>query len=202
MVDIDLPALQARGLTPADVVNAVNAQNVIAPSGTIKIDRFEYEVETNSAPTMVQRLNDLPIKMVNGTEVYVHDVAHVRDGSPPQTNIVRVNGRRGVLMNILKTGSASTLDIIAGVRSKVDGMRGQLPPQLQVSALSDQSIFVRGAIKGVVREGDHRRLPHRAHGAGISRQLALHDHHRGFDSAIHPAPRWRAWPRCTRPSTS
>ncbi len=152
-VDIDLPALQARGLTPADVVNAVNAQNVIAPSGTIKIDRFEYEVETNSAPTMVARLNDLPIKMVNGTEVYVHDVAHVRDGSPPQTNIVRVNGRRGVLMNILKTGSASTLDIIAGVRSKVDGMRGQLPPQLNISALSDQSIFVRGAIKGVVREG-------------------------------------------------
>jgi multidrug efflux pump subunit AcrB len=153
-VDIDLPALQARGLTPADVVNAVNAQNVIAPAGTIKIDRFEYEVETNSSPTMVERLNDLPIKMVNGTEVYVHDVAHVRDGSPPQTNIVRVNGRRGVLMNILKTGSASTLDIIAGVRSKIDGMTstGQLPPQLKIAPLSDQSIFVRGAISGVVRE--------------------------------------------------
>ncbi|HWE86922.1 MAG TPA: efflux RND transporter permease subunit [Terracidiphilus sp.] len=152
MVDLDLPALQARGLTPADVVNAVNAQNVIAPSGTIKIDRFEYQVETNSAPQMVERLNDLPIKAVNGTEVYIHDVAHVRDGSPPQTNIVRVNGRRGVLMNILKTGSASTLEIIAGVRSKVDGMRGQLPPQLKIAALSDQGVFVRAAISGVVRE--------------------------------------------------
>ena len=151
-VDIDMPALQARGLTPADVVNAVNAQNVIAPAGTIKIDRFEYEVETNSAPAMVERLNDLPIRMVNGTEVYIHDVAHVRDGSPPQTNIVRVDGRRAILMNIMKTGSASTLDIIDGVRSKIEGMRGQLPPQVRISALSDQSIFVRGAITGVVRE--------------------------------------------------
>ena len=151
-VDIDSAALQARGLTPTDVVNAVNAQNVLVPAGTIKIDRFEYEVETNSAPSVVERLNDLPIKLVNGTEVYIRDVAHVRDGSPPQTNIVRVDGRRAILMSIMKTGSASTLDIIAGVRSKIEGMRGQLPPQLQISSLSDQSIFVRGAITGVVRE--------------------------------------------------
>jgi multidrug efflux pump subunit AcrB len=152
-VDIDLHALQAKGLSPSDVVSAVNAQNIIAPSGTMKIDRFEYQVETNSAPDVVNELNNLPIKTVNGAVIYIRDVAHVRDGSPPQTNIVRVDGNRAILMNILKTGSASTLDIIKGVQEKIDGMKGQLPPQLQIKALSDQSIFVRGAIEGVVREG-------------------------------------------------
>jgi multidrug efflux pump subunit AcrB len=151
-VDIDLAALQAKGLSPADVVNAVSAQNLIAPSGTMKIDRFEYAIETNSAPDTVAQLNNLPIKAVNGAVIYIRDVAHVRDGFPPQTNIVRVDGRRAILMSIMKTGSASTLDIIAGVRSKLDGMQGQLPPQLKIAALSDQSIFVRGAISGVVRE--------------------------------------------------
>jgi multidrug efflux pump subunit AcrB len=152
-VDLDQRALQAKGLTPADVVNAINTQNVIAPSGTMKIDRFEYAVETNSAPSSLADLNNLPIKSVNGAIVYIRDVAHVRDGSPPQTNIVRVDGRRAILMSIMKTGSASTLDIIQGVRSKVDAVRGQLPPELKISALSDQGIFVRGAVKGVVREG-------------------------------------------------
>jgi multidrug efflux pump subunit AcrB len=152
MVDLDLSALQAKGLSPADVVNAINAQNVIAPSGTMKIDRFEYAIETNSAPEMVGHLNDLPIKTVNGAVVYIRDVAHVRDGSTPQTNIVRVDGRRAILMNILKIGSSSTLDIVKGVRSKIDGMRGTLPPGLKISALSDQSIFVRAAIGGVARE--------------------------------------------------
>ncbi len=152
-VDLDLAALQAKGLSPADVVTAVNTQNLIAPSGTMKIDRFEYAIETNSAPSLVDALNTLPIKTVNGAAIYIRDVAHVRDGSPPQTNIVRVDGRRAILMSIMKTGSASTLDIIDSVRSKIDGMRGQLPPQLKISALSDQSIFVRGAISGVVREG-------------------------------------------------
>ncbi|HEY2857982.1 MAG TPA: efflux RND transporter permease subunit [Terracidiphilus sp.] len=151
-VDLDLNSLQAKGLSPSDVVNAINAQNVIAPSGTMKIDRFEYAIETNSAPTIVANLNDLPIKTVNGAIIYIRDVAHVRDGSPPQTNIVRVDGRRAILMNVMKIGSASTLEIIEGVRSKVDGLKGKLPPQLKVSALSDQSIFVRGAISGVVRE--------------------------------------------------
>ncbi len=151
-VDIDLPALQARGLSPADVVNAVAAQNIIAPSGTIKINRFEYQVETNSAPTVLEALNNLPIKAVNGTVIYIHDVAHVRDGNPPQTNIVRVDGRRAVLMNVLKTGSSSTLDIIKGVRDKLAYIRGELPPTLKINAVSDQSIFVRSAISGVVRE--------------------------------------------------
>ena len=120
MVDLDLHALQAKGLSPADVVNAVSAQNMIAPSGTMKIDRFEYAVETNSAPLIIEELNNLPIKTVNGAVIYIRDVAHVRDGNPPQTNIVRVDGKRAILMNILKTGSASTLDIIRGVREKLE----------------------------------------------------------------------------------
>jgi len=151
-VDLDLNALEAKGLSPVDVVNAVNAQNLIAPSGTMKVDRFEYAIETNSAPSVVNDLNDLPIKAVNGAVIYIRDVAHVRDGSPPQTNIVRVNGSRAILMSIMKTGSASTLDIIKGVQSVLANMKGQLPPELRINALSDQSIFVRGAINGVVRE--------------------------------------------------
>jgi multidrug efflux pump subunit AcrB len=151
-VDINLQALQAKGLSPSDVVNAVSAQNLILPAGTTKIDRFEYEVETNSAPTTVAGLNDLPIKSVNGAMVYIHDVAHVRDGFPPQTNIVRVDGQRASLLTIQKTGSASTLDIIKGIFEKLPVIASQLPPQLKITPLSDQSIFVRGAISGVVRE--------------------------------------------------
>jgi len=151
-VDIDLQALQAKGLSPADVVNAVSAQNFIAPSGTMKIDRFEYAVETNSALPIIDELNNLPIKAVNGAVVYVRDVAHVRDGSPPQTNIIRVDGKRAVMMAIMKTGSASTLEIIGGVQKKLLAIKGQLPPQLRINSIADQSIFVRGAIDGVVRE--------------------------------------------------
>ncbi len=151
-VDLDPMALQAKGLSPRDVVNAISAQNLIVPSGTAKIDRFEYAIETNSAPTIVDELNDLPVRGVNGAVIYVRDVAHVRDGNPPQTNIVRVDGRRAILMSILKTGSSSTLDIIAGIQSKLKSITGQLPPQLKINPLSDQSIFVRSAISGVVRE--------------------------------------------------
>jgi multidrug efflux pump subunit AcrB len=151
-VDINLQALQAKGLSPSDVVNAVSAQNLILPAGTTKIDRFEYEVETNSAPTTIAGLNDLPIRSVNGAMVYIHDVAHVRDGFPPQTNIVRVDGQRASLLIIQKTGSASTLDIIKDVFAKLPLIASQLPPQLKITPLSDQSIFVRGAITGVVRE--------------------------------------------------
>ncbi len=151
-VDINLQALQAKGLSPSDVVNAVSAQNLILPAGTAKIDRFEYEVQTNSAPTTIAGLNDLPIRQVNGAMVYIHDVAHVRDGFPPQTNIVRVDGQRASLLTIQKTGSASTLDIIKGVFDKLPLIASQLPPQLKITPLSDQSIFVRGAISGVVRE--------------------------------------------------
>ncbi|WP_109489370.1 efflux RND transporter permease subunit [Occallatibacter savannae] len=151
-VDIDPRALQAHQLSPADVVNAVSAQNLIVPSGTMKMDRFEYSIETNSAPSVIDQLNNLPIRVVNGAMIYVRDVAHVRDGNPPQTNIVRVNGQRSVMMSIMKTGSASTLNIIKQVREKLDYVKGQVPPQTKIDSLADQSIFVRGAINGVVRE--------------------------------------------------
>jgi multidrug efflux pump subunit AcrB len=152
MVDLDLPSLQARGLSPVDVVNAVSAQNLIAPSGTMKVDRFEYQVETNSAPSVVAQLNNIPIRAANGAIVYIRDVAHVRDGAPPQTNIVRVDGQRAAVMSIMKTGSSSTLDIIKNVYEKIESVKGQLPPQLRIEALSDQSVFVKAAITGVVRE--------------------------------------------------
>ena len=154
-VDLDLQALQARGLSPNDVVNAIGAQNLILPSGTIKVGTFEYQLADRIArPRRSQGLNDLPIKSVNGAIVYMHDVAHVRDGFPPQTNIVRVDGQRASLMTVLKNGNASTLDIISRIQRSAAADRSQsLPPQLQITPLSDQSIFVRGAIDGVVREG-------------------------------------------------
>ena len=152
MVDLNLPALQAHGLSPANVVNAIASQNVIAPSGTIKIGRYEDQVETNSAPVSVAALNNLPVKAVNGTVVYVHDVAHVRDGFTPQTNIVRVDGHRAVVVSIMKTGSASTLGIIKAVRQKLAYIRGVLPPTLQIKPIADQSIFVSAAVDGVVHE--------------------------------------------------
>jgi multidrug efflux pump subunit AcrB len=151
-VDLNLPALQAKGLSPADVVNAISAQNLILPSGTIKIGQFEYQLETNSAPSTIQGLNNLPIRQVNGAMVYIHDVAHVRNGFPPQTNIVRVDGQRASLLSIMKTGNTSTLAIVKGILSKVDTLRSQLPPQLKIIPLADQSIFVRNSIDGVVHE--------------------------------------------------
>jgi multidrug efflux pump subunit AcrB len=152
-VDLDLKALQARGLSPNDVVNAIAAQNLILPSGTMKVGSFEYQLATNSAPSTIAGLNDLPIKSVNGAVIYVHDVAHVRDGFPPQTNIVRVDGQRASLMTVLKNGDVSTLDIISRIRALLPLIAQQLPPELRITPLSDQSIFVRGAINGVVREG-------------------------------------------------
>jgi CzcA family heavy metal efflux pump len=151
-VDIDGRALQAKGLAPSDVVNAFAAQNIILPAGTAKVGSYEYLVETNSSPTTIQQLNDLPVKTLSGATIYVHDVAHVRDGFPPQTNIIRVDGQRAALLTILKTGSSSTLDIIERVRSRLPLIASALPPQLRVVPLADQSVFVRGAIDGVVRE--------------------------------------------------
>src|SRR6201997_11160 len=151
-VDLDLHQLQAKGLSPDDVTNTIANQNLILPSGTLKVGTYEYQVETNSAPTTIAGLNDLPIRQVNGAMVYVHDVAHVRDGFPPQTNIVRVDGQRAALLTIQKNGNASTLDIIKGIYGKLPGLKETLPPQLRITPLSDQSIFVRGAITGVVHE--------------------------------------------------
>jgi CzcA family heavy metal efflux pump len=151
-VDLDTNALQSKGLSPLDVVNAISAQNIILPSGTSKIGAFEYAVDTNSAPTTVAELNQLPIKTVGSTTIYIRDVAFVRDGFPPQTNIVRVNGQRSVLLTVLKSGQTSTLDIIAGVKSLLPQIAAGLPPQLHINPLADQSLFVRASIDGVIKE--------------------------------------------------
>jgi multidrug efflux pump subunit AcrB len=151
-VDIDDAALQAKGLSPNDVVNAFSLQSLIVPAGTVKIGGFEYQVETNSSPDTIATLNDLPIKSVGGATIYVHDVAHVRDGFPPQTNIVRVDGQRASLVTILKTGNASTLDIIKRVRDRLPQIAAGLPQELHIQPLVDQSLFVRSAIDGVIRE--------------------------------------------------
>jgi CzcA family heavy metal efflux pump len=152
-VDLDLPKLQSYGLQPNDIVNAVNAQNIILPSGTIKMGSLEYNVEMNGTPETMAELNDLPVKTSNGSTLYMRDVAHIRDGFSPQTNIVRQDGNRGALMSIYKNGNASTLQIVAGVKNIVQQAVQTLPPELKVTALFDQSLFVRASIYGVVREG-------------------------------------------------
>ena len=184
-VDIDTQKLQAYGLSAADVVNAVSAQNIILPAGDVKMGHVDYQIETNSAPESIAALNDLPIKTVNGATIYVHDVGNVRDGFPPQTNIVRVDGQRASLMTILKTGNASTLDIISNVRAQLPLIAAQLPPALQIRPIADQSVFVKSAISGVVARGHHRRLSDRDHDPDLSRKLAFDPHHRGVDSAVH-----------------
>jgi CzcA family heavy metal efflux pump len=152
-VDLNPVTLQSKGLSPADVVNAVALQNLILPAGTAKIGSYEYQVDLNGAPQTVQELNDLPIKTINGSTIYIKDVAHVRNGYPPQTNMVRVDGQRSVLMVILKTGDASTLDIISNVKQLLPSIASGLPPQLKITPVADQSIFVKASISGVVREG-------------------------------------------------
>jgi multidrug efflux pump subunit AcrB len=152
-VDLDTNALQAKGLSPLDVVNAINNQNLILPAGTAKIGNYEYEVDMNGAPAQVSELNDLPIKDVGTSTIYIHDVANVRDGFPPQTNIVRVNGQRATLMTILKAGDVSTLDIISTVKGLLPSIAATLPPALKMDPLSDQSVFVKASITGVIREG-------------------------------------------------
>ncbi len=152
-VDLNSAALQSKGLSPVDVSNTISAQNLILPAGTAKIGPFEYQVDLNGSPQTVDELNDLPIKTVNGSTVYIRDVAHVRDGFPPQTNIVRVDGKRASLMTIQKIGKSSTLDIISSVKSLLPSIKATLPPNLVVTPLSDQSIFVKASINGVIREG-------------------------------------------------
>ncbi len=151
-VDLDLPKLQAYGLSPNDIVNAVNAQNLILPAGTVKFGPVEYNVEMNGTPPTIAGLNDLPVKTANGATLYMRDVAHIRDGFAPQTNIVRQDGSRGALMSIYKIGNASTLEIVKGVKNIVVQAAQSLPPELKISALFDQSLFVRASVYGVVRE--------------------------------------------------
>jgi CzcA family heavy metal efflux pump len=151
-VDLDLPKLQAYGLAPVDIVNAVNAQNLILPTGTVKLGPLEYNVEMNGTPQTIAELNDLPVKTTNGSTLYMRDVVHIRNAFAPQTNIVRQDGNRGVLMSIYKNGNASTLEIVSAVKDIVGVASQSLPPELKITSLFDQSLFVRASIWGVVRE--------------------------------------------------
>src|SRR5579864_8485394 len=152
-VDLNTTALQSKGLSPLDVVNAISLQNLILPTGTSKIGSKEYDVDIpNAAPQTIADLNRIPIKTIGSTTIYIKDVAWVRDGFPPQTNIVRVNGQRSVLLTIQKSGDASTLKVISGIKSILPRIAATVPSQLKMAPLADQSIFVLGAINGVVRE--------------------------------------------------
>ena len=152
-IDLDPAALQARGLSGQDVALALATQNLILPAGTQKIGKFEYTMQLNNSPTDISGLSDLPIKAVNGAMIYLRDVAQVRDGYPPQTNIVHVDGGRSVLLTVEKSGATSTLAIIQGIKAKMAQLKAVLPAALDVAPIGDQSVFVTGAISSVVREG-------------------------------------------------
>jgi CzcA family heavy metal efflux pump len=152
-VDLDQNRMQERGVSAQDVVNAINAQNLIIPSGTEKVGEFEYNVRLNGSPVDAVAVNDMPIRQAGGTILYIRDVAHVRDGFAPQTNVVRVDGHHATLMTVQKTGSASTLDIISQLKAKLPAVRDASPKALDIALIGDQSLFVKAAINGVVREG-------------------------------------------------
>ena len=152
-VDIDLATLESKNLAPQDVVNAFNAQNFMLPSGTAKIGETEYSIALNTNPEMILALNDLPIKTVGGAVIRIGDVAQVHDGYQPQQNVVRLNGVRGVLLTILKSGAASTLSVVDGVKKAMPLILSGLPPELEAREFADQSLFVRAAVNGVVKEG-------------------------------------------------
>src|SRR5277367_6228189 len=152
MVDLNLDELYAKQLSPIDVSNALNLQNLILPAGTAKLAKTEYQVKVNSSPILLDDLNNLPIKTVNGATVYIKDVAQVHDGYSVQNNIVRTNGLRGVLLTVTRNGQASTLSIVNKVKDELPKILNSVTPELQVTALADQSVFVRASIKGVLRE--------------------------------------------------
>src|SRR6202789_540227 len=153
MYDLDTGAMQSRGLTGNDIANALAAQNLITPAGTEKVGNYEYTVNLNSAPSKIADLGDLPIKNVGGAMVYMHDVAHVHNGSAVQTNIVHVDGNRSVILSVFKTGATSTLEIVSGIKRMVAIIQPSLPDELKIKPIADQSLFVRASIQGVVREG-------------------------------------------------
>ncbi len=152
-IDLDPQALQAKGLSAQDVGVALANQNQILPAGTVKIGNYQYNVNLNDAATSISDLNDLPIKTVNGTTIYIRDVGNVRDGNPPQQSIVHVNGSRAVLTSILKTGQGSTLAVVSGVKAMIPEIEETMPPNFKMTLINDQSIFVTAAISGVIREG-------------------------------------------------
>jgi multidrug efflux pump subunit AcrB len=186
MVDIDPSKLNGYGLSPTDITNAINAENLVLPSGTAKIGSLEYDVEMNGSPPAVDDLNNLPIKTVNGTVIYVRDVAHVRDGFQVQTNIVRQDGQRGSLLSAYKTGGASTLDIVSQVKAALPRIAASLPPELRIQPLFDQSLFVRAAVEGVIKEAVIAACLTAMMILLFPRQLAAHGGDRDFDSALDP----------------
>ena len=151
-INMDQAAMQSKSIAPGDVLNALAQQSVVMPSGTIKVGQSEYDVRSNGAPRTIQELADIPIKQVNNTTIYLRDVASVSDGFQFQTNIVRQDGRRGVLISILKSGNSSTLDVVRGVRALLPRIASTVPPELKMTPLADQSVFVRSAVQGVIRE--------------------------------------------------
>jgi multidrug efflux pump subunit AcrB len=153
MYDLDTGAMQSRGLTGNDIANALANQNLLTPAGTEKIGDYEYTVNLNNAPSKISDLGDLPIKNVGGAMVYMHDVAHVHNGSAVQTNVVHVDGNRSVLLSVFKNGSTSTLDIVSGIKNMLVLIKPSLPDELDVKPIADQSVFVRASIQGVIREG-------------------------------------------------
>ncbi len=152
-IDLDPAALQARGLAAQDVANALAAQNLIVPVGTQKIGTFEYTLQLNNAPSAIEQLGELPVKVTNGATIYIRDVAHVRDGNAPQTNVVHVDGSRSVLLSVLKNGATSTLAIVSGIKAKLAEIKPTLPENLEIAPINDQSLFLRAAISGVAVEG-------------------------------------------------
>jgi multidrug efflux pump subunit AcrB len=153
MVDLDPAKLLAKGLTPSDVVNAVNAQNLTLPSGTVKVGDTQYTVRTNATPATIDDLNNIPIKVTNGATVFVRDIGQVRDGSAVQQNIVRADGHRSVLLSVIKNGNASTVDVVRQVKEALNVARASAPPGMKIEELFDQSVFVNAAVDSVLREG-------------------------------------------------
>src|SRR5450631_3752041 len=151
--DLNQQALHQYGVSANDVINALSLQNLITPVGTQKIGTYEYTVNLNDSPKAVAAFNDLPIKSVNGTVIYMRDVAFVHDGSPPQTNVVHVDGKSAVLLAVVKAGAASTLSIISGIKQLFPSVAQTLPSSLNLTAVGDQSVFVTSAVAGVIREG-------------------------------------------------
>ena len=184
MVDLNPGLLQSKGLSPQDVLTSFGNENLVLPSGTAKIDEFEYDVRMNSSPRTVAELNDLPIKQAGLSTVYLRDVANVRDGFAPQTNIVRDDGHRGVLISILKAGNASTIDVVKGIRQLLPRVAQTLPPQLKIQPLADQSDFRERSRKRRNPRGSDRGMPYRSDDSAVSGKLAKHADYRGVHSPL------------------
>ena len=191
-IDLDPQALQSKGLSAQDVGNAIAAQNQINPAGFAKIGGFQYNVRLNNAPGSIDDLNNLPVKVVNGATIYMRDVAHVRDGTAPQTNVVHVDGSRSVLMTILKNGSTSTLAIVQGIKDALPNIQATLPDTLKIVAIGDQSLFVKAAVSGRGQGRRDRRGADQHHDPAVPGVVAIDGHRRGLDPAIDPGGDHRA----------